>query len=245
MSSSPRLPKAASISAFFPAFNDSGTIGSLVITTHYTLESLCEDFEIVIVNDGSRDHTGEVLRHLQNFYPRLRVVDHGVNRGYGAALRTGFASCTKEWIFYTDGDAQYDVRELARLVENLQPGVDVVNGYKVARSDPYYRVLLGAVYNRMVKLFFGLRLRDIDCDFRLIRRSVFERVQLRSSSGVICVEMIRKFQDAGCVFKEVPVSHFFRAFGSSQFFNLYRLWRTIVEMWHLWWSFRKGVRAEV
>src|SRR5262245_33093658 len=134
---SPASLRPRSISAFFPAFNDSGTIGSLVITTHYTLQSLCDDFEIVIVNDGSRDHTLELLRHLQGFYPRLKVVDHGQNRGYGAALRTGFASCSKDWIFYTDGDAQYDVREMARLVENVEAGVDIVNGYKVTRSDPY------------------------------------------------------------------------------------------------------------
>jgi glycosyltransferase involved in cell wall biosynthesis len=233
------LPKRpASISAFFPAFNDSATIASLVISTHLTLQKLCDDFEILVVNDGSRDHTLQLLHQLQQFYPHLRIVDHGVNRGYGAALRTGFASCTKEWIFYTDGDAQYDVRELARLVESWDTNVDILNGYKTSRSDPYYRVVIGAVYNAMVKRLFQLRLRDIDCDFRLIRRSVFDRVRLESSSGVICVEMIRKFQDAGCRFKEVPVSHFFRAFGKSQFFNFSRLWRTFIELIHLWWAFR-------
>jgi glycosyltransferase involved in cell wall biosynthesis len=232
--------KLGSIAAFFPAFNDSATIASLVITTHCTLQCFCEDFEIVVVNDGSADHTGELLSHLQSFYPRLRVVDHGVNRGYGAALRTGFASCTKDWIFYTDGDAQYDVRELARLIESWEPGVDIINGYKIARSDPFYRVLIGAIYNQTVKWAFGLKLRDIDCDFRLIRRSVFDRVRLHSSSGVICVEMIRRFQDSGCMFKEVPVHHFFRAFGRSQFFNFRRLWRTFIELTHLWGEFRRG-----
>jgi glycosyltransferase involved in cell wall biosynthesis len=172
------------------------------------------------------------------------VVDHGVNRGYGAALRTGFASCTKDWIFYTDGDAQYDVRELARLIEGWEPGIDIINGYKIARSDPFYRVLIGAIYNQMVKWVFGLKLRDIDCDFRLIRRSVFDRVRLHSSSGVICVELIRRFQDSGCIFKEVPVHHFFRAFGRSQFFNFRRLWRTFIELTHLWWEFRRGKSSD-
>jgi glycosyltransferase involved in cell wall biosynthesis len=231
--------KPRSISAFFPAYNDSGTIASLVITTHCTLEAVCDDFEIVVVNDGSRDHTGEILKQMQLFYPRLKVVDHGTNRGYGAALRTGFSSCSKEWIFYTDGDAQYDVRELARLLEQWEPGIDIVNGYKISRSDPYYRFVIGALYNFGVKILFGLKLRDIDCDFRLIRRSVFERVQLDSSSGVICVEMIRRFQDAGCKFKEVPVHHFFRAFGKSQFFNFKRLWRTFVELVRLWLALQR------
>lgn len=231
--------RPSSISAFFPAYNDSGTIASLVITTHYTLQALCDDFEIVVVNDGSVDHTGELLRHLQSFYSNLKVVDHGANRGYGAALRTGFATCSKEWIFYTDGDAQYDVRELARLLEHWEPGIDVVNGFKTARSDPFYRLIIGAVYNRTVKLMFGLRLRDIDCDFRLIRRSAFDRVKLKSSSGVICVELIRSLQDAGCTFKEVAVSHFFRAFGKSQFFNYRRVWRTFVELIRLWLSFQQ------
>ncbi len=224
------MKDSLSVSAFFPAYNDSATIASLVITAHLTLASFCRDYEIIVINDGSRDHTLEVLRELERKYAFLKVVDHGVNRGYGAALRTGFATASKDWIFYTDGDAQYDVREMVKLAGQAVNGVDVVNGYKIERNDPYYRTLIGGLYNFLVKRLFGLKIRDTDCDFRLIRRSVFDRVQLEASSGVICVEMVRRFQDAGCVFREVPVHHFFRAFGRSQFFNFRRLWRTLIEL---------------
>src|SRR5206468_2025897 len=108
-----------------------------------------------------------------------------------------FSNCTKDIIFYTDGDAQYDVRELPLLLESLKEGVDWVNGYKISRSDPLHRKIIGRIYHWLVRIFFGVNLRDVDCDFRLIRRSVFDKVQLRSDSGVICVEMMKKFQMAG------------------------------------------------
>lgn len=227
------MSEIQSITAFFPAYNDSATIASLVITTDLTLAGIGNDYEIIVINDGSRDHTLEILTELARHNPRLKIVDHGRNRGYGAALRSGFAAATKEWIFYTDGDAQYDVRELGKLIGQASPAVDVINGYKLERNDPLHRTIIGWIYNRTVKIVFGLRLRDIDCDFRLIRRSVFDRVRLQASSGVICVEMIRRFQDAGCRFREVPVHHFFRAFGKSQFFNFPRLWHTLLELLRL------------
>src|SRR5688500_13991762 len=126
---------APGISAFFPAYNDAGTIASMVVSTLSTLEQLTDDYEVIVVNDGSEDHTGEVLAELVARDERVRVVDHGRNRGYGAALRSGFEAATKELIFYTDGDAQYDPRELALLLPALSPDVDIVNGYKIARSD--------------------------------------------------------------------------------------------------------------
>src|SRR5512142_2778271 len=149
-----------SISAFFPAYNDAGTIPSTVIAADITLRSLTDDYEIIVVNDGSSDHTAEVLEELRRSYPRLKVIHHEKNRGYGGALRTGFASATKELVFYTDGDAQYDPREMARLYAVWSDRVDFVNGYKISRSDPLHRVIIGRIYHWMVKLAFGLRLRD-------------------------------------------------------------------------------------
>jgi glycosyltransferase involved in cell wall biosynthesis len=224
-----------SITAFFPAYNDGGTIASMVITALRTLESVTDDYEVVVVNDGSGDYTGEVLAELARAYPQVRVVDHGRNQGYGSALRTGFASARKEWVFYTDGDAQYDPHELRNLVEALREDVDVVNGYKIVRNDPLHRVIIGRLYHHIVRLAFGLRLRDVDCDFRLIRRSVFDRVALESDTGTICLEMIKKFQDVGVRFAETPVHHYHRAYGKSQFFNYPRLYRTAIHLMQLWW----------
>ena len=152
--------------------------------------------------------------------PELHVVVHPANRGYGGALQTGFATATREWVFYTDGDAQYDASEIVRCIDAAGPDVDIVQGYKIGRGDTWYRKVIGRGYHHTVRLLFRLRVHDTDCDFRLIRRSLLDRVELRSTSGVICVEMMRRFQDAGARFAEVPVSHYFRPHGRSQFFRL-------------------------
>ncbi|MDD3825220.1 MAG: glycosyltransferase family 2 protein [Anaerolineae bacterium] len=227
-----------SISVFFPAYNDGGTIPSMVLTALMALREVADDYEILVINDGSADYTAAVLDELASRYPELRVIHHERNTGYGGALRSGFSHATKELIFYTDGDAQYDPRELERLVAAWHDGVDLVNGYKISRSDPLHRVVIGRLYHWTVKMAFGLRLRDVDCDFRLMRRSIFDRVHLESDSGVICVELMKKVQDAGFRIAEVPVHHYHRAYGKSQFFNFRRVWRTGKQLWGLWWALR-------
>ena len=231
-------PKLSGISAFFPAYNDGGTIASMVVSALMTLRDCADEYEVIVVNDGSADYTGELLDELARIHaPHVRVVHHGRNRGYGAALRTGFAAAGKDWVFYTDGDAQYDPRELRRLVAECAARggqVEVVNGYKISRNDPWYRLVIGRTYHHLVKALFGFKLRDVDCDFRLIRRAVFNTVTLRSDSGTICLELVKKLQDAGARFAEVPVHHYHRAFGQSQFFNFRRLWRTMVQLVGLW-----------
>ena len=180
MSASP--PTAAGgLTVFFPAYNDAGTITSMVIGAVIAARRLTDDFEIVVINDGSQDATAEVLEELARMCPTLRVITHPENRGYGAALRTGFKTATKEFVFYTDGDAQYDPRELADLWARMAPGIDLVNGYKISRSDPLHRIVIGRLYHHFVKMLFGLRVRDVDCDFRLMRRSIFERVHLEGA----------------------------------------------------------------
>ena len=230
------MNKLKSITAFFPAFNDGGTIASMVISALITLPKVTDDYEVVVVNDGSRDYTAQVLEELNRVYPQVSIVTHPTNLGYGRALRSGFEAATKEWIFYTDGDAQYDPSELEKLVEAVDVQIDVVNGYKIARSDPLHRIMIGRLYHHMVKTLFGFKLHDVDCDFRLMRRAILEKVSLNSTSGTICLEMVKKFQDAGFRFKEVPVHHYHRAYGKSQFFNFHRLFRTFVQLFRLWWA---------
>jgi glycosyltransferase involved in cell wall biosynthesis len=223
------------LSVFFPAYNDSGTIASLVISALKTARQLTDDFEVIIVNDGSADATAEIADELVKTYPEVRVVHHNRNRGYGGALRSGFETSTRELVFYTDGDAQYDPAEMAALWQAFDDDVDLVNGYKISRSDPLHRVIIGRVYHHTVKLLFGLKVRDVDCDFRLMRRSIFERVNLEKNSGVICLEMMKKIQDAGFRIAEVPVHHYHRAYGRSQFFNFRRLFKTGVDVLKLWY----------
>jgi len=229
-------PKLSGLSIFFPAYNDAGTIPSMVLTAQMAARAVTDDYEIIVVNDGSQDHTPDVLAELERQMPCLRVIHHLQNRGYGAALRTGFASAAKDWIFYTDGDAQYNPLEMPTLVEALREGVDVVNGYKISRNDPLIRIILGNIYNTGVKILFGLRLKDIDCDYRLMRRAIFDNITLESNTGSICVEMVKKIQDAGYTFAEAPVSHYHRQYGHSQFFNWRRLLRTARHLLVLWWK---------
>jgi len=229
-------PATSGLTVFFPAFNDSGTIASMVVSAVLAAGRLTPDYEVIIINDGSRDSTPLILDELARVYPQVRVVHHDGNRGYGGALRSGFANASKEWVFYTDGDAQYDPREMALLWERMAPDVDLVNGYKISRSDPLHRILIGRIYHETVRLLFGLRVRDVDCDFRLLRRSIFDRVRLEKSSGVICLEMMKKIQDAGFRIAEVPVHHYHRAHGKSQFFNFRRIARTAADVLKLWFE---------
>lgn len=224
------------LSVFFPAYNDAGTIASLVISAVQVAGSLTPDFEVIVINDGSQDDTPRILDELARVYPdRVRVVHHAKNRGYGGALRSGFAAATKEFVFYTDGDAQYDPQEMALLWQQMTDDVDWVNGWKISRSDPLHRIIIGRIYHHTVKLLFGLKVRDVDCDFRLMRRRIFDVVRLEKDSGVICLEMMKKFQDAGFRVAETPVHHFHRAYGTSQFFNFPRIVRTVVDVMKLWW----------
>jgi glycosyltransferase involved in cell wall biosynthesis len=224
----------------------------MVIRAVQAASELTPDYEVIVVNDGSADATPEILDELARRYSHVRVVHHPTNRGYGGALQSGFRSATKEFIFYTDGDAQYDPAELADLWAKMTPDADLVNGYKISRSDPVHRIVIGRVYHHVVSLLFGLSVRDVDCDFRLMRRSIFEKIDLEKSSGVICLEMMKKIEDAGFRIVEVPVHHYHRAYGKSQFFNFRRIAKTGVDVLRLWYELvilrqhqRPGVRPLV
>jgi glycosyltransferase involved in cell wall biosynthesis len=225
------------LSVFFPAYNDAGTIASLVISAVKVAATLTDDYEVLVINDGSTDDTARILDELARLYPeRVRIIHHQTNRGYGGALRSGFANARKDLVFYTDGDGQYDPSEMAVLWARMTDDVDWVNGWKISRSDPLHRIVIGRLYHHYVKTLFGLTVRDVDCDFRLMRRRIFEVVTLEKNSGVICLEMMKKFQDAGFRVAEQPVHHYHRAHGQSQFFNFRRVLRTLIDVHKLWWA---------
>ncbi|MDX2034385.1 MAG: glycosyltransferase family 2 protein [Blastocatellia bacterium] len=230
------------ITVFFPAYNDEGSIAGMVERALALLPRFTDDYEVIVVNDGSADGTAAVLDELARTHSAVRVVHHPKNRGYGGALRSGFVHATKDWVFYTDGDGQYDVNELAALIPRMTDAIDVVNGYKIKRSDDKRRVVLGAIYKLLARSLFRLPIRDVDCDFRLIRRSAIQSIDLHSTSGVVCTEMIYKLHRAECRFTETPVHHYPRLHGQSQFFTARRVGKTALDFFALWVKLVIGAR---
>ena len=248
------MPQQRQISAFFPCFNDAGTIASMVMEALVVLRALAADYEVIVIENGSTDYAWDVLDELERLYGsqgvdpqdggRLRVLRFEQPLDYGGALRAGFGACRFDLIFYTDGDGQYDVRELRALYDALareeaagRP-VDVVMGNKITRRDPLHRRLISWAYHHLMALVFQFQVHDVDCDFRLIKRHIFDRVVLTQNSGAIALELMTKVQDAGFRTVEVPVNHYHRAYGVSQFFRVGRLVRVAISLAKLWYWLR-------
>lgn len=229
--------KKQSISVFFPCYNDGKTIGSLVKKTFNLLPRLTKDYEVIVVNDGSTDKSLEVLKKLNLKYKELKIINHAKNRGYGGALRSGFNQSTKDVVFYTDGDGQYDVDEFPILVSLLSDDVDFVNGIKMARRDPSYRIFFGNFHRFITRWFFWLPVSDVDCDFRLIRNNILRKIKLTSNTGAICVELVKKADQAGARFREVEVHHYERRWGHSEFFKAEKIIPTYFDLTRLWIKF--------
>lgn len=224
-----------SISAFFPAYNDEKSIPVLVNNIIPILEKYTSNYEIIVVDDCSPDNVGVIADEMARNNPKIKVIHHKNNRGYGGALKSGFKSATKDLIFYTDGDGQYDVREIEKLLRYVEDQeVDVVNGYKIKRSDNIARKLAGKSYHFLVKILFNLKIKDVDCDFRLFKRKVIDAIDLVSDSGSITVELVKKSQKKGFRFKEVEVNHYPRIDGKSQFFKFSRILKTLRDLGKLW-----------
>jgi glycosyltransferase involved in cell wall biosynthesis len=225
---------APELSIFFPCYNDAGTIASMVTLADATASELTDSYELIVIDDGSSDRSRAILKALEAKFPNLRLVFHEQNHGYGGALRSGFATARGEWVFYTDGDYQYDVAELKLLWEPRADEFAVVQGYKIKRHDPLYRVWIGFAYQHFIQIMFGLKIKDVDCDFRLIRKSALDKFELLEETGCICVELVKKLQETGAVSTQVGVHHMFRAYGRSQFFNFRRIFRTLWKLAKLW-----------
>lgn len=224
----------SSVSVFFPCYNDSKSISKLVLDAKDVLQKYTDDFEIIVIDDGSKDKSLEVLKKLLKKVRQLKLIVHEKNRGYGGALKSGFKHSSKDLIFYTDGDGQYDVKELPILLNLMTDDINFVNGIKMDRQDYRYRIILGSLYSFITRWAFLLPTYDVDCDFRLIRRKIIKKINLTSNSGSICVELVKKAQKANAKFRQVSIHHYERRYGKSQFFRLNYLFRTFSELSLLW-----------
>lgn len=214
------------LSVFFPAYNDEKTIEKLVVDTISVLGPLGLDYEIIIIDDASKDNTGKVAERLAESYKRVRLLQHKENRDYGGVLKSGFANASKEWVFYTDGDGQYDPKEITKLLPYTDEH-DFINGYMFKRNDSLYRVILGKIYQFWLDICFGRILVYTNCDFRLIKKEVISRIKIDSNSGFAPAEMVIKLTRNGVKVKEVLISHFPRPYGHSQFLNLKKIWNLL------------------
>jgi len=205
-----------SISLVLPAHNEADNIEPLVAEAVPALSAVTDDFEIVVVDDGSRDATADVTRQLMEAEPHLRLVQHPVNQGFGAAVLTGFNSATKEWIFYTDADRQFVLSEIERFVPYTDQA-DLIAGYRAPRRDPFLRVLYGKGWSMLCTLLFGYTVRDVDCGFKLLRAGVVRKIapQVAARGATFSIEWLVRAKRAGYRFVELPVTHRPRVAGSQ------------------------------
>jgi glycosyltransferase involved in cell wall biosynthesis len=201
-----------SISVVLPAFNEEAVIGVTVSAVVEFLQTITADFEVIVVNDGSRDGTRQVVEGLSQANPLVRCVSHERNRGYGAALGTGFAAASRELVFLTDGDKQFDIRELSYFLP-LIANADMVIGYRDPRRDPPQRLFFGWGWNSLVNLLFGYTAKDVDCAFKLFRRALLERVHVRATGATFSAELLIKARRLGYRIVEHRASHYPRPAG--------------------------------
>ena len=194
------------IAVALPAYNEAESLPRTVPPVVAALRQVTDDFEIVVVDDGSRDRTADVVRELTARYPEVRLVQHPVNLGYGAAVWTGITSGQKEFIFYTDADGQFDITELRRFVPYTRE-YDMIIGYRAPRGDPPKRLVFALGWKMFVTLLFGYVARDIDCAFKLFRREVLDHVYVESRGAAFSAEPLIKARDRGFRIKELPVTH--------------------------------------
>jgi glycosyltransferase involved in cell wall biosynthesis len=203
-----------SLTVSMPAYNEEANIAQMIDMVRTKVGPLVDDLEIIVCDDGSRDATGEIVRQISAQDPRVRLVEHLVNQGYGAAVRDAVWAASKELVFFTDSDLQFDLAEIARFLPRILQA-DMVIGYRRSRSDPWYRTLFGHGWSWLVNLLFGHTARDVDCAYKLFRRKVIDTIHVTSGVAMFSAEFLVRARRAGFTVLEEPVSHYPRRAGSQ------------------------------
>jgi len=233
------LAPVISISVFFPCYNEEANVAAMVEKACTVLDGLDGDYEVIIVDDGSSDGTARIADEIAAKNSVVKVVHHPRNLGYGAALQSGFEAASKDIVFYTDGDGQFDIAEMPPLLGLIEE-YDIVSCYRLDRQDPIIRKLNAWCWTKLVCLLFGLKLRDIDCAFKLYRRKIFDGMQLSSSGALIDAEVLARAARKGCTIVQRGVHHFPRTAGKQTGANLRVILRAFIELFKL----RKKIKSE-
>jgi glycosyltransferase involved in cell wall biosynthesis len=227
------MPKVPSLSAFFPEYNEEANVENVVRTAQTVLPEVAEKWEIIPVNDGSRDRTGEIMDRLAKEDPHVKAVHHAKNQGYGGAVISGFQASTMDLVFFTDGDMQFDLREITLLLERLDEG-DLILGYRKNRRDPWHRKLNAYLWGSLVKFLFGFKVKDVDCAFKLVKRKVLDKIELTAGGAMVSTELLARAHKAGFKFVEVGVTHLPRTAGTQTGANLKVILRAFKELFKLY-----------
>ena len=232
-----------SLSIVLPAYNEDAVIGVTLVQVLNVLAAWVKDFEIIVVNDGSTDHTGAIISTISEIEPRVRVVTHERNQGYGSALVDGFAAATKELTFFMDSDGQFDIRELATLLHFIDE-YDAVIGYRLDRKDTWVRKLNAWGWNHLTRNVLGIHARDIDCAFKLLRTDFLHQHPLETRGAMINAELLYKLKRAGCTYREVGVHHLPRRGGRATGANLRVIARAFRELFHFTREWQREERVQ-
>ncbi len=235
---SDRLP---GVSVFLPCHNEEGNIERVAAGLEAELPRLAERYEIVVVNDGSRDRTGEIADRLAAANPHLKVVHHAINRGYGGAVISGIRACTQPWIVLCDGDGQFAAADIARLTAKV-PEYDVVVGHRAHRADPLMRRINGKAWTVLMRLLLGIRLRDIDCGLKLFRRDLLDGIDMQARGAMISAEVMAQLAGRGAKVCEVDVSHLPRVTGEQSGASFKVIARAFKELFLLYGRLRRARR---
>lgn len=208
------MQKLSSISIFFPCYNEEGNVERVTRAAVACTPKFADDFEVIIVNDGSTDRTGDVANQLAAEIPKVRAVHNEPNLGYGGAVRRGLQESRMDWIFFTDGDGQFDINELPKLIDLLDR-CDVAVGYRIKRADPFIRLANAYCWGTLVRTMFGLKVRDIDCAFKLLPKSLIDAIEIRSDGALVSTELLAKARYRGLRIAEVGVHHYPRSAGQQ------------------------------
>jgi glycosyltransferase involved in cell wall biosynthesis len=227
-----------SISVFFPCYNEQDNIARTAEQALDVLEKLTADFEVIIIDDGSSDATGQIADRIADQNSRVKVVHHPTNLGYGAALQSGFKAATKKLVFYTDGDGQFDIKEMPPLLPLIKQ-YDIVSCYRLNRQDNLIRKINGWAWTKLVCLLFGMKIRDIDCAFKLYKREIFDKIDLVSAGALIDAEILARAVRKGYTVTQRPVHHYPRRAGEQTGANLRVIFRAFKELFKLHSQIRK------